>query len=175
MRTRKKIIPVTKWKMRVIILSLILLFGISTPCITKQLENQEIQIIELPEGNRKTITFHKLKNEVDAADVFSYTPSDLPNGYIIAEKMTTSRANMILYKSNKDTITYLQLASSSAVNIDINFEKIKEIEKDNITYYLMKKNNSSENLLIWTDGGYQYLLFSTCLPKKLMEIALSIQ
>lgn len=89
--------------------------------------------------------------------------------------MTTSRANMILYKNNKDTITYLQLASASAVNIDINFEKIKEIEKDNITYYLMKKNNSSENLLIWTDGSYQYLLFSSCLPKKLMEIALSIQ
>lgn len=38
----------------------------------------------------------------------------------------------------------------------------------------MKKNNSSENLLIWTDGGYQYLLFSSCLAKKLMEVALSI-
>lgn len=38
----------------------------------------------------------------------------------------------------------------------------------------MKKNNSSENLLIWTDGNYQYLLFSSCLPKKLMEVALSI-
>lgn len=84
--------------MRVTILILILLFGISAPCITKQLENQ---IIELLERNRKTITFNKLKNEIDAADVFSYTPSYLPNGYIVAEKITTSRANMILYKMTK--------------------------------------------------------------------------
>lgn len=48
-KNEKKIIPITKWKMRVTILFLILLFGISTPCITKQSESQEMQIIELPE------------------------------------------------------------------------------------------------------------------------------
>lgn len=42
-KNEKKIIPITKWKMRVTILFLILLFGISTPCITKQSESQEMQ------------------------------------------------------------------------------------------------------------------------------------
>lgn len=45
----RKIVAITKWKMRVAILFLILLFGISMPCITKQSESQEMQIIELPE------------------------------------------------------------------------------------------------------------------------------
>lgn len=59
------------------------------------------QTIRKSRNSNNRITRRKLKNEIDAADVFSYTPSYLPNGYIVAEKITTSRANMILYKITK--------------------------------------------------------------------------
>lgn len=79
----------------------------------------------------------------------------------------------MIYNNNIDTIAYIQIPALAAVSINNNFKLLEKIEKKNIIYYFM--NNNTTNLLLWSDGVYQYQLISKLRKKELLKIAKSLE
>lgn len=79
----------------------------------------------------------------------------------------------MIYNNNIDTIACIQIPALAAVSIDNNFKLLEKIEKKNIIYYFM--NNKTTNLLLWSDGIYQYQLISKLRKKELLKIAKSLE
>lgn len=181
-----KLLQRAKGQLAKLILAIILLVTVSTTT-TYAIKKIYIKFKENPFDNKKQVSFVVPNTTLEPTEFIEstdnefipYTPTYIPKMYKLSDKMSTSISHLVMYTSDDDTITYMQVHLSSAVSIDNNLKIVNETTKNDITYYYMTRDDTqltTIHMLTWSDGNYQYQISSQKLKQKeLVKIAESIQ